>query len=187
MKKNTINMKKNITLADRLLTEADTDARIRTHRGRLFAQQSANDAANIIQHLLAALQAQDLDQAIKLADQVAGKLRQAQRTARADASGPDDPESITGRLKVAAMSYLQRQQWHAGDRREFRRPSHRDLLELRAAKDVRAWGDAIYGLAQQVGERKGWGDEGVGDLHSEMMTAIAAEAGIDWDTVDNQL
>ena len=56
------------------------------------------------------------------------------------------------------------------------------MKRLKAAKTAKDVWCAVYYAAEQIGNRKGYGEEGKGELHSEFLDEIAKRCGISCDS-----
>ena len=77
-----------------------------------------------------------------------------------------DPEVTS--LKDAAIAYFDEGGW-----------DKKDLIKIKRCKAIWELSDVIYNhFATYVGRRKGWGDEGIGELSEEFKEDIAKAAGM---------
>lgn len=105
----------------------------------------------------------DLNEAIMLSSNLERALRADVYRAKAAVPNPNDPKLVA--IKTASVEY-------------FKSWGEDSLLELKAASNFDEIVDAIAGFAQAVGDRKGYGEEGVAELESEFQTDIAEKAGV---------
>lgn len=68
--------------------------------------------------------------------------------------------SMLQNIKQAALKDLLQNEWTTSDR---------EIKTLTKAKDLEEVWWALYYVAEHIGSRKGWGEEGIGDLHYELV------------------
>ena len=123
----------------------------------------SKETLHLLKNIKPAIDKGDLDKAIALSSALERALRADVYRAKAAASNPNDPELVA--IKAASLEY-------------FNSWDDDSLLELKAASNFEEIVDAIAGFAQAVGDRKGYGSEGVAELESEFQTDIAEKAGV---------
>jgi hypothetical protein len=72
-----------------------------------------------------------------------------------------------------ALAYLAEGGWTGRDK------PIRKLKAAHTAEDV--W-SALWYAAEYIGRRKGWGEEGIGELHGQFLDEIAKRCGIENDS-----
>lgn len=73
-------------------------------------------------------------------------------------------------FKEAAQKYFRDADWSDGCA---------EMVELENAKTWEDLWDAVYSFAVSIGNRKGYGDEGKGSLHTQFIDEISASILID--------
>ena len=74
-------------------------------------------------------------------------------------------------FKEAARKYFIEGTWNEQDEQ---------MIALKEATNWEAVGDALFQFADYIGDRKGWGADGVGSLQQEFIEEIEKRSGVEF-------